>query len=99
MSGTTHARVWWRSTTALRVERVTATGEGDTYAWHGKLHTWDFEGNRLRTILTAFYGEAQQAARMPWTPVINRLRSTLNRAPAERLPEKTPAIGKKTESR
>jgi hypothetical protein len=52
LGGTTHARVWWRSPTAWRVDRVTATGESDTYAWRGKLHTWDFESNRLRTILS-----------------------------------------------
>jgi hypothetical protein len=52
LGGTTHARVWWRSPSAWRVDRVTATGESDTYAWRGKLHTWDFESNRLRTILS-----------------------------------------------
>jgi diadenylate cyclase len=57
------------------------------------------DANRLRTILTAFYGEAQQAARLPWAPVIKRLRAGINRAPTERLPDKPAAIGKKTESR
>jgi hypothetical protein len=52
LGGTTHARVWWRSPTAWRVDRVTATGESDTYAWRGKLRTWDFESNQLRTILS-----------------------------------------------
>jgi hypothetical protein len=52
LGGTTHARVWWRSTTAWRVDQVTATGESDTYAWRGALHTWDYEGRRLRTILS-----------------------------------------------
>jgi hypothetical protein len=51
LGGTTHARVWWRSPTAWRVDRVTATGESDMYAWEGALHTWDYEGSRLRTIL------------------------------------------------
>ncbi len=53
------------------------------------------DANRLRTILIAFYGEAQQAARMPWVPVVNRIRSTLNRAPVDRLPEKSSAVAKK----
>jgi hypothetical protein len=52
LGDTTHARVWWRSATAWRVDRVTATGESDMYAWHGALHTWDYEGARLRTILS-----------------------------------------------
>ena len=36
LGGTTHARVWWRSPTAWRVDRVTATGESGTYAWRGR---------------------------------------------------------------
>ena len=59
LGGTTHARVWWRSPTAWRVDRVTPTGESDTYAWRGKLHTWDFESNRARTVL------AESSVRLP----------------------------------
>ena len=48
---TTHARVWWRSPQAWRVAEVTPTGERDTYAWHAALHTWDFEGRTVQTIV------------------------------------------------
>jgi hypothetical protein len=51
LGGTSHARVWWRSTTAWRVARVTTTGESDAYTWHGTLHTWDFEARRAATIV------------------------------------------------
>ncbi len=33
------------------------------------------DANRLRTILAAFYGEAQKAPRLPWTPLLERLRT------------------------
>src|SRR5450432_25832 len=33
------------------------------------------DATRLRTILAAFYGEAQKAPRMPWTPFVERLRT------------------------
>jgi len=52
LGGTTQARVWWRSPTAWRVDRVTATGESGTYAWHGALHTWDFESHRVQTVVS-----------------------------------------------
>jgi diadenylate cyclase len=39
------------------------------------------DATRLRTILAAFYGEAQQAARMPWTPLVNRIRALVSRTP------------------
>ncbi len=32
------------------------------------------DANRLRTILAAFYGEAQPLPRMPWTPLLERIR-------------------------
>jgi diadenylate cyclase len=32
------------------------------------------DANRLRTILAAFYGEAHQVQRMPWTPLVERIR-------------------------
>src|SRR4051812_16049614 len=53
LGGTSRARVWWRSPTMSRVDRVTATGESDTYIWHGTMHTWDFEGHRVATVLSA----------------------------------------------
>jgi hypothetical protein len=53
LGGTSHARVWWRSSDTWRVDRVTATGESDTYNWHGTVHTWDFEARRVATVLTA----------------------------------------------
>jgi hypothetical protein len=53
LGGTTHARVWWRSPKAWRVDRVTATGESDIYAWHATLHTWDFESRRVQTVVSA----------------------------------------------
>lgn len=39
------------------------------------------DATRLRTILAAFYGEAQQVTRMPWTPLINRIRALVSRTP------------------
>jgi diadenylate cyclase len=39
------------------------------------------DATRLRTILAAFYGEAQQAARLPWTPLVNRIRALVSRTP------------------
>lgn len=53
LGGTTHARVWWRSSAAWRVDRVTATGESGTYAWRGALHTWDYESRRARTTIAS----------------------------------------------
>jgi diadenylate cyclase len=38
------------------------------------------DANRLRTILAAFYGEAQRAPRMPWTPLVDRARVLARRA-------------------
>lgn len=35
---------------------------------------------RLRTILLAFYGEAQRPAQMPWSPIVARVRSFLGDA-------------------
>jgi diadenylate cyclase len=40
------------------------------------------DANRLRTILSAFYGEAQPV-RLPWTPLVSRLRSLLGRTPGK----------------
>jgi diadenylate cyclase len=40
------------------------------------------DANRLRTILSAFYGETQQAPRMPWTPLVDRIRTALGRPSA-----------------
>jgi hypothetical protein len=45
---TTRTRVWWRSPTAWRVDRVTATGESGTYAVDGGVQTWDFESGSVR---------------------------------------------------
>jgi hypothetical protein len=53
LGGTTQARVWWRSPTAWRVDRVTATGESDTYATGAALTTWDFESHRVRYVFSA----------------------------------------------
>ena len=39
------------------------------------------DSTRLKTILAAFYGEAQQAARQPWTLLVNRIRALVNRPP------------------
>src|SRR5258708_30472885 len=33
------------------------------------------DATRLQTILAAFYGEAQKAPRLPWTPLLERLRT------------------------
>lgn len=38
------------------------------------------DANRLRTILAAFYGEAQKPLRLPWTPLIERMRAAASRA-------------------
>jgi hypothetical protein len=35
------------------------------------------DATRLRTILAAFYGEAQLPLRLPWSPVVNRIRARL----------------------
>lgn len=43
LGGTTRARVWWRSPTAWRVDRIDATGESGTYAVPDGVRTWDFE--------------------------------------------------------
>ena len=43
LGGTTRARVWWRSPTAWRIDRITSTGESGTYAVPGGVQTWDFE--------------------------------------------------------
>lgn len=43
LGGTTRARVWWRSPTSWRVDRITSTGESGTYAVPGGVRTWDFE--------------------------------------------------------
>jgi len=43
LGGTTRARVWWRSPTAWRVDRISATGESGTYAVPDGVRTWDFE--------------------------------------------------------
>jgi hypothetical protein len=53
LGGTTHARVWWRSAAAWRIDQVTATGESDTYDWRGTLHTWDFESRRVQLLVSA----------------------------------------------
>jgi hypothetical protein len=52
LGGTTHARVWWRSATAWRVARVTATGESDTYGFHSVVRTWDFESEVAQTVVS-----------------------------------------------
>ncbi len=63
------------------------------------------DANRLRTILAAFYGEAQQVARAPWIPILNRVRAVLIRPATatdripDRIPEKPSAVIKKTEGR
>src|SRR5215468_11211900 len=38
------------------------------------------DGNRLKTILAAFYGEAQKPPRMPWTVVFERARALASQA-------------------
>lgn len=43
LGGTTRARVWWRSPTAWRVDRISSTGESGTYAVQDGVRTWDFE--------------------------------------------------------
>lgn len=43
LGGATRARVWWRSPTSWRVDRITSTGESGTYAVPGGVRTWDFE--------------------------------------------------------
>lgn len=44
------------------------------------------DATRLRTILAAFYGEAQQAAQQPWTPLVTRLRGLVSRTPSSGKP-------------
>jgi hypothetical protein len=46
--GTTRTRVWWRSPTAWRVDRITAIGEFGTYAVEDGVQTWDFESGSVR---------------------------------------------------
>ena len=48
LGGTTRTRVWWRSPTAWRVDRITATGESGTYAVEDGVQTWDFESGSIR---------------------------------------------------
>lgn len=48
LGGTTRTRVWWRSPTAWRVDRITATGESGTYAVEDGVQTWDFESASVR---------------------------------------------------
>src|SRR5436190_2102399 len=47
LGGTTRARVWWRSSQAWRVDRITPTGESGTYAIPGGVSTWDFESDAV----------------------------------------------------
>ncbi len=37
------------------------------------------DASRLKTILTAFYGEAQKTPQMPWTPALQRVRGAASR--------------------
>jgi len=46
------------------------------------------DASRLRTILSAFYGEAQPLPRMPWTPLLERIRPSKQRS--------SPSSGSKT---
>lgn len=52
LGSTSHVRVWWRSGGAWRVDRVTAYGESGTYADRDGLHTWDFETQRARIVVS-----------------------------------------------
>ncbi|HLY28322.1 MAG TPA: diadenylate cyclase CdaA [Aggregatilineales bacterium] len=38
------------------------------------------DASRLKTILTAFYGESQKPPQLPWTPALQRVRSVASRA-------------------
>jgi hypothetical protein len=51
LGGTTRTRVWWRSPDRWRVDTLAATGEQDAYAEGGVLVVWDYEGNRLTTVI------------------------------------------------
>jgi diadenylate cyclase len=46
------------------------------------------DANRLRTILNAFYGETQRVQRMPWSPLMGRLRALAARVRRGRNPAK-----------
>ncbi len=60
LGDTTRTRVWWRSPSAWRVDRVTPTGEEGLYA-QGRdvLVDWDYERQRIRAVL------GTPAARLP----------------------------------
>jgi hypothetical protein len=51
LGGTTRTRVWWRSPGRWRVDTLGATGEQGTYAGDSVLSVWDYEGNRLTTVV------------------------------------------------
>ncbi len=51
LGGTSRTRVWWRSPTAWRVDRITAIGESGTYAVDDGVQTWDFESGAVRRVV------------------------------------------------
>ncbi len=51
LGSSTTARVWWRSPSAWRVDKITATGESDTYAVDGGVQTWDFETGQSQRLV------------------------------------------------
>jgi len=50
---TTRMRVWWSSSSAWRVDTITANGETGTYGLGSDTVVWDFEESELTTIVGA----------------------------------------------
>jgi hypothetical protein len=59
LGGTTTTRVWWRDSTAWRVDVLSASGEHDTYATSDGVIAWDYEDHDLDQVV------GQPGARLP----------------------------------
>jgi hypothetical protein len=53
LGGTTRSRVWWSGPSAWRVDSLTNSGETDDYGTSIGLVSWDYEANRLTTVIGA----------------------------------------------
>lgn len=61
LGSTTRTRVFWGGGASWRVDRLLLAGEEDDYAVGGDLVSWDYERNRLRTVV----GVDADAVRLP----------------------------------
>jgi hypothetical protein len=53
LGGTTRSQVWWSGPSSWRVDSLTSTGESDDYGTPTGLVSWDYEANRLTTVIDA----------------------------------------------